>query len=72
MVNEKNNVIPLLKYRSIFISDIHLGSKGCQAEQLLDFLKNTRSDYLYEKHDMELKCFMYQEIMMSLLENLCQ
>ena len=47
MVNEKNNVIPLLKYRSIFISDIHLGSKGCQAEQLLDFLKNTRSDYLY-------------------------
>ena len=47
MVSEKNNVIPLLKYRSIFISDIHLGSKGCQAEQLLDFLKNTRSDYLY-------------------------
>tara|TARA_B100001173_G_scaffold310950_1_gene326834 strand:- start:2145 stop:2963 length:819 start_codon:yes stop_codon:yes gene_type:complete len=47
MVNKNNNVIPLLKYRSIFISDIHLGSKGCQAEQLLEFLKNTRSDYLY-------------------------
>lgn len=42
-----NNVIPLLKYRTIFISDFHLGSKGCQSSMLLDFLRNTRSDYLY-------------------------
>ena len=42
-----NNVIPLLKYRTIFISDLHLGSKGCQSSMLLDFLRNTRSDYLY-------------------------
>ncbi len=33
-------------YRTIFLSDIHLGSKGCNAEQLLDFLKHTDSDYL--------------------------
>ena len=42
-----NNVIPLQKYRTIFISDFHLGSKGCQSSMLLDFLRNTRSDYLY-------------------------
>ena len=42
-----NNVIPLLKYRTIFISDFHLGSKGCQSSMLLDFLRNTRSDNLY-------------------------
>ncbi len=34
-------------YRSIFISDIHLGTRGCQAERLLDFLKKTESDVLY-------------------------
>jgi UDP-2,3-diacylglucosamine pyrophosphatase LpxH len=34
-------------YRSIFISDIHLGTPGCQAEKLLDFLKNTESERLY-------------------------
>ncbi len=42
-----NNIIPLLKYRTIFISDLHLGSKGCQSSMLLDFLRNTRSDNLY-------------------------
>ena len=36
-----------LKYRSIFISDVHLGSKNCKAEYLLDFLRSTESDYLY-------------------------
>ena len=25
------------KYKTVFISDIHLGSKACQAELLLDF-----------------------------------
>ena len=27
-----------LKFKSIFISDAHLGSKGAQADKLLDFL----------------------------------
>ena len=35
------------RYRSIWISDIHLGTKGCQAELLLDFLKCSESEYLY-------------------------
>ncbi len=34
-------------YRSIWISDIHLGTRGCKADYLLDFLKHTESDYLY-------------------------
>jgi UDP-2,3-diacylglucosamine pyrophosphatase LpxH len=37
----------VLRYRSIWISDIHLGSRGCQAELLLDFLKHTESEYMY-------------------------
>ena len=36
-----------LKFRSIWISDIHLGTSGCQADYLLDFLKHTESEYLY-------------------------
>lgn len=36
-----------LKFRSIWISDVHLGTAGCQAEYLLDFLKHTESEYLY-------------------------
>ncbi|MCW0180271.1 MAG: UDP-2,3-diacylglucosamine diphosphatase [Zavarzinia sp.] len=35
------------RFRSIFISDIHLGTRGCQADILLDFLKHTESDQLY-------------------------
>lgn len=34
-------------YRSIFISDIHLGTPGCKADYLLDFLKLTESENLY-------------------------
>lgn len=36
-----------LRFRSIFISDVHLGTYGCQAEALLDFLRRTDSEYLY-------------------------
>jgi len=36
-----------LKFRSIFISDIHLGTRGCKAAFLLDFLKHTESEQLY-------------------------
>lgn len=35
------------KYRAVWISDIHLGTPGCQAGQLLDFLRSFDSDYLY-------------------------
>ncbi|MFN4003413.1 MAG: UDP-2,3-diacylglucosamine diphosphatase [Hylemonella sp.] len=35
------------RYRAIFISDLHLGTPGCQAGELLSFLKAHSSDYLY-------------------------
>lgn len=35
------------RYRSIWISDVHLGTRGCKADYLLDFLKSTDSDTLY-------------------------
>ena len=48
-----------MHHRSIFISDLHLGTKGCQAEALLDFLKvvylnvvliNDRIKYLFAQY----------------------
>jgi len=36
-----------LRFRTIWISDVHLGTVGCQAEALLDFLRNTESQRLY-------------------------
>ena len=35
------------RYRAIWISDIHLGTRGCRADLLLDFLRNTEAEYLY-------------------------
>ena len=34
-------------YRSIFISDVHLGTKDCKAEELNNFLKNNTCKNLY-------------------------
>ncbi len=34
-------------FRSIFISDLHLGTPGCQADALLNFLKTYTCDNLY-------------------------
>lgn len=33
--------------RAIFLSDVHLGTRACQAERLLDFLREHESDYLF-------------------------
>jgi UDP-2,3-diacylglucosamine pyrophosphatase LpxH len=34
-------------FRSLFISDVHLGTRGCQAERLLDFLRYHDADVIY-------------------------
>ena len=39
-------------YRTLFISDVHLGSKGCQAERLLDFLRDHDADRIYLAGDI--------------------
>lgn len=36
-----------MKVRTIFLSDIHLGTRGCQAECLLDFLREHESEHLF-------------------------
>jgi UDP-2,3-diacylglucosamine pyrophosphatase LpxH len=35
------------RYRTIFLSDVHLGTRGCRADFLLDFLKQCDCDRLY-------------------------
>ena len=35
------------RYRTLFISDLHLGTKGCQAELFLDFLRYHEADTIY-------------------------
>jgi UDP-2,3-diacylglucosamine pyrophosphatase LpxH len=37
----------IARYRTIWISDVHLGTRGCKAEFLLDFLRHSESEYLY-------------------------
>lgn len=36
-----------MKYKSIFVSDIHLGTRFSQAEHFVDFLKHTESENLF-------------------------
>jgi UDP-2,3-diacylglucosamine pyrophosphatase LpxH len=36
-----------IKVRAIFLSDVHLGTRGCQADRLLDFLKGHEAEYLF-------------------------
>jgi UDP-2,3-diacylglucosamine pyrophosphatase LpxH len=35
------------RYRALFISDVHLGTRGCQADKLLDFLRIHDADTFY-------------------------
>ena len=35
------------RFRALFISDVHLGTRGCQAERLLDFLRYHDADMFY-------------------------
>lgn len=35
------------RYRTLFISDVHLGTKACRAAELLDLLRHTEADTIY-------------------------
>jgi UDP-2,3-diacylglucosamine pyrophosphatase LpxH len=35
------------RIRTLFLSDIHLGTKGCQADKLLDFLRHYEAETVY-------------------------
>lgn len=41
------NTITTQSYRSIWISDIHLGTRGCKAKLLCDFLKSSHCENLF-------------------------
>jgi UDP-2,3-diacylglucosamine pyrophosphatase LpxH len=43
---ERKNPLPL-RLRAVFISDVHLGFKGCSALMLLDFLHHVEMDCLF-------------------------
>ena len=45
--HEPRSFKPKQKYRTVFISDIHLGTAGCNAELLLDFLCSIECETLY-------------------------
>src|ERR1700742_4853970 len=38
---------PERRFRTLFISDVHLGARGSQAERLLDFLRVHDADTIY-------------------------
>ncbi len=40
------------RYRTIWISDVHLGTRGCNAAMLIDFLDHVDSDTMYLVGDM--------------------
>jgi UDP-2,3-diacylglucosamine pyrophosphatase LpxH len=48
---QENSYVPMTgnprRFRTLFLSDVHLGTKGCQAEQLLDFLRHHEADEIY-------------------------
>ena len=39
--------LPARHVRTLFISDVHLGTRGCQADLLLDFLRHHDAETIY-------------------------
>lgn len=46
-MSERASPRSTLRFRSVFISDVHLGFKGCRAEFLLDFLRTVECQRIY-------------------------
>jgi UDP-2,3-diacylglucosamine pyrophosphatase LpxH len=47
MGHDMTDVAKPQRYRTLFISDIHLGTRACQALLLLDLLKHTEAETIY-------------------------
>ena len=58
-----------IQVRSIFLSDIHLGTRGCRAEQLLDFLRAYESAHLFLLGDIIDFWAMGRSVQWSALHN---
>ncbi len=59
----------MTKVRAIFISDLHLGTRHCQAGRLLEFLRDYESDYLYLLGDVVDLWAMHRAIHWSPAQN---
>ena len=46
-IPEPKGFRPKRKYRTVWISDIHLGTRGCNATMLVDFLRSFEAETLY-------------------------
>jgi UDP-2,3-diacylglucosamine pyrophosphatase LpxH len=42
-----NAQLPMHRYRSVFISDVHLGTRGCRSDFLVDFLSRIRCEKMF-------------------------
>ena len=47
MQNLSANNVRVKSHRSLFISDLHLGARGCQPEAIIKFLRGCRVDTIY-------------------------
>ena len=47
MLPEPRGYRPKRKVRTVWISDVHLGTRGCNAEMLVDFLRSIECETLY-------------------------
>ena len=47
VANESRDGMEAKRYRTLFLSDVHLGTKGCQAHALLDFMRLHDADTIY-------------------------
>ena len=43
----KKQELNILNYKTIWISDLHLGTRGCRSDMILEFIKYTQSEKLY-------------------------
>jgi UDP-2,3-diacylglucosamine pyrophosphatase LpxH len=59
----------IMKVRSIFLSDIHLGTRGCQAENLLAFLRHYETEHLFLLGDIVDFWAMHRSIHWSAAQN---
>src|SRR5208283_5185807 len=46
-MNALSSGVTARHYRAVFISDTHLGTRGCRSDFLADFLRRVSCDYLY-------------------------
>jgi hypothetical protein len=47
LATREEATVTTARYRTVWLSDTHLGTRGCQARPLVDFLDTHECEYLY-------------------------